>query len=201
MSSFDGKPADLSDRERFPVLRERYGYDPARFLDQPLLESGERSTAESGQMLARAVIDGIDHLEKYRAWIAVERRIERGPREAVLEWIEEREAWLEEHGDREERLDYEAIPDREERVEPRSAEEYEAMPVRTPQPDSYRLWGSPSERLAEKARRREQEETDADADAETESEAEGTPVPSWEELGDQLDPVAAADGGDPEVDP
>lgn len=195
----NGKPAHLSDREGFPVLRERYGYDPARFLDQTLMESGESSTAESGQMLARAVIRGIDTLEKCRAWRAVELRLadryDREPREAVLGWIEEREAFLEEHGDREDRLDYDSIPDREERVERRTAEEYEAIPNRTPQLEAHTAWGSPSERLAERARAREQEETDADADAETEP----TSIPSWEEIGDQLDPVAAADGGDPEV--
>lgn len=147
-----GKPANKSERERFPKLAEEIGEDPARFLDHDLVERGSSRTSSTGQDLLRARIRGIDEKKIARAWIAVERRLDRGPRSTVLEWLEDRLAYLEDHGDREERLDFDSIPPREERVTPRTAEAYESMETVTPKPRSYELWGSPSERLAEKAR-------------------------------------------------
>lgn len=154
--SYDGKPADRTDHERFPTFEARYGYDAGRFLDQDLLEDGSRHTTSSNRHLVRAVIRGLPSVERCRAWAAVERQLatrqDREPREPILEWLDEREAELEQQGDLDERLAI--VPDRDERVEQRSAADYEAMPTVTPMPPCARLWGSPSERLAETACRR-----------------------------------------------
>jgi hypothetical protein len=96
------KPAAGRDREEFPVLRDRLGEDPARFLDRPLVEPSHQGTS-SPFLLAKARIQGIDDREVIRAYRAVERRIDRGPREEVLALLDEREAVLEEIGDRDDR--------------------------------------------------------------------------------------------------
>ncbi|WP_199243651.1 hypothetical protein [Haloplanus rallus] len=90
-----------TDRERFPALEEDIGEDPARYLDVDRVADLE---------LARARIRGIDFLATLRAWKAVERNLsDRGVvsehhRQQVMEWLDEREAELEEIGDRDDRL-------------------------------------------------------------------------------------------------
>lgn len=86
----------MLDREEFPNLREDIGEDPARYLDHDYFLMCET---------IRARIRGIDSFAVLRAWEAVERRIDRGPRDKVLEWLEEREAELGEIGEREDRPD------------------------------------------------------------------------------------------------
>lgn len=78
-------------REQFPSLRDQIGEDPARYLDRDDL------------YIAKIRIRGIDFIEVVRAWKAVERRIDRGPREEVMQLLEERESFLQEHGERDER--------------------------------------------------------------------------------------------------
>jgi len=95
-------PAARRDREEFPVLRDRLGEDPARFLDRPLIDPSHQGTG-SPFLLAKARIRGIDDAEVIRAYRAVERRLDRGPREEVLELLEEREEILDELGDRADR--------------------------------------------------------------------------------------------------
>lgn len=92
------------DREQFPSLQEDIGEDPARFLDRDLL---------SERNLALARIRGIDHLAVCRAWIAVERRIDRGPRQRILDELQDREEFLQHSGDRDERTpdDPRVLPD------------------------------------------------------------------------------------------
>lgn len=80
------------DRERFPALVESIGEDPARFLDKSGPEYDKNA-------LIAARIRGIDSIEVLRAWRAVERRLH-GGRSAVVELLDEREAYLEEHGER-----------------------------------------------------------------------------------------------------
>lgn len=80
-------------RQRFPTLVEQIGEDPARYLDRDDL------------YMAKVRIRGIDFLEVVRAWIAVERRLDRGPRPEVIGLLKEREAFLLEHGDRDERIE------------------------------------------------------------------------------------------------
>ncbi|WP_224332868.1 hypothetical protein [Haloprofundus halobius] len=91
--------------ERFPHLAADIGEDPARFLDRDLVERGPRKTDTTSLRLVKARIRGIDSLAVCRAWQAVERRLDRGPRDGILELLEERDAWLVENGDRDERLE------------------------------------------------------------------------------------------------
>ena len=82
-------------------LKQKLGENPARFLDHDLIERGSSHTDRTLQRLVCARIRGIDRLEVVNAWIAVERKIDRGPRNRVIEVLEERKAYLEECGDRE----------------------------------------------------------------------------------------------------
>jgi len=90
------------DRETFPRVAEDIGEDPARYLDVDRIEDLQ---------LARARIRGIDFLGVLRAWRAVERNLsENGVvsehhRQQVMSWLDEREAVLEEVGERDERVD------------------------------------------------------------------------------------------------
>jgi len=91
------------DRERFPRAKTHIGEDPARYLDVDRVSDLE---------LARARIRGIDFIEVIRCWRAVERQLhERGVvsehhRQRVMEWLDEREAELEEIGERDERVQH-----------------------------------------------------------------------------------------------
>jgi hypothetical protein len=104
----EGQPGQTSDRETFPSLAEDLGEDPARFLDRELIERGPGHTNETAKALVVARIEGIDRVEVARAWRAVERALaekhDREPRQAIVKRLEERVAWLEAHGDRDDRL-------------------------------------------------------------------------------------------------
>jgi len=95
-------PSSMLGRERVPELVERIGEDPARWLDRSLF-GGESDTSAPGIMI-RARIRGIDDLGVLSAWKAVERRLDRGPREKVMQMLEDREQELEEIGERPDRL-------------------------------------------------------------------------------------------------
>jgi len=89
---------DLPDGQR--RLKDDIGENPARFLDHSVVEHGEGHTDHT---LARMVLDrigGIDRLEVVRAWKDVERRLDRGPRDAVINLLDQREEVLQEHGER-----------------------------------------------------------------------------------------------------
>jgi hypothetical protein len=113
------------DRESFPALRDDLGEDPAKFLDRPLVEYGEDHTDHTGRRMFEDRVSGIDSLAVIRAWKAVERRLDRGPREAVVQVLEQRESFLEREGEREERIAGK-VPYRP-RVAPRTAADYQAM--------------------------------------------------------------------------
>ncbi|WP_423745088.1 hypothetical protein V5735_03420 (plasmid) [Haladaptatus sp. SPP-AMP-3] len=82
-------------------LKEDVGENPARFLDHALVEYGASHTDETIQSLVVARIRGICYLEVVNAWIAVERKLDRGPRDNIISLLEERKAYLEENGERE----------------------------------------------------------------------------------------------------
>jgi len=91
------------DRERFPGAVEDINEDPGRYLDVDRLDDLK---------LAKARIQGIDFIEVVRCWKAVERQLlhERDAVsehhfEQVMEWLDEREAALEEIGERESRVE------------------------------------------------------------------------------------------------
>lgn len=91
MSVRGGAPRD---RERFPILEEQIGEDPARFLDCDLLDEDDDRLE-----LVAARIRGIRFTKVIRAWIAVERNLGRGhddrPRDLVIDLLEQREAAIE----------------------------------------------------------------------------------------------------------
>jgi hypothetical protein len=87
------------DREEFPEIAEELGEDPARFLDKPL--APPRIGETSPMALAHARIRGIDSRYTAAKWLEVEHRLERGPRESVVERLEQRHRHLEEQGERE----------------------------------------------------------------------------------------------------
>lgn len=87
-------------REQFPGLKDDIGEDPARFLDHELV------TDEDMRRLVFARIRGIDTIAACRAWIAVERNLDRGPREKIIETLQARIDMLEEIGERPDRLEY-----------------------------------------------------------------------------------------------
>lgn len=152
--SYQDKPADRSEHPSYPSIKADLGYNPARFLNHDLLETGDGGTTESNQMLVRAVIRGLGSVAAVRAWTVVERNLahqvdDREPRQPVLDWLAEREAELEGQGDLKDRLEAAEIPPREERVDRRTASDYREMPTVTPRPSCAIQWGSPSEQLAE----------------------------------------------------
>jgi hypothetical protein len=107
-------------RRRFDELKDQIGEDPARWLDWDLFTNGHR------RQLVRSLIKGIDTVERVRAWKAIERRLadqdDRKPRAKIMQWLDQREEWLELHGERPDRL--------QERDEPR-----DLPPVKTKFPD------------------------------------------------------------------
>jgi len=172
------RPAASTDRQDFPRLREDIGEDPARFLDRPLLEYGFQTGAAP---LVKARIAGIDYLDVIRAWIAVERRLDRGPRDNVIRWLERREETLQAKGERDDRL--ESLDDREER-------DVETIVVRydSETSDPYRLSGG-----GRKGTRRRFLDEDPLADDHDDREH----VDDLQEGRDEpIPPAVATDGGD-----
>jgi hypothetical protein len=210
-----GKPAASTDREKFPSLKEDIGEDPARWLDRRLVERGPSHTDATLQRAVLARINGIGDVATARAWIGVERRLDRGPREPVISRLEDRIERLKEIGDREERLANADIPPREERTLERTAEEYESMATDTKPGQSTYWFGSPTERLADKARREGRTEDALKDDADDVQEESADDVDGkkgdlseddqevleeiWNDADDQLDAATrevATDGGD-----
>jgi hypothetical protein len=149
-------PASSSDRPAWrDRLAERLGEDPGRWLDRDLVGGDPGGDMDSREWL-RVRVDGLADQATVRAWIAAERRLGRGPdggpREAVLELLAERERELVEIGDRDERVDWDAVPDRDERVDERDAQWYRDLADSLGPGESLAVgpWGSPAEQLARK---------------------------------------------------
>jgi hypothetical protein len=109
-----------SNRERFPEIAEEIGEDPARWLDRDLLESTPGDQPEKWRLQKR--IDGIASLQVARAWAKVERELERGPRDPVLDMIQERVAYLNRHGTLDELLEETDVDARREATPSTSSE-------------------------------------------------------------------------------
>lgn len=96
----DGQPANTSDsRPGFPKLKADPDVreDPAKFLARDLVSDDDARRMFEGR------VAGIDKLAVVNAWLAVERRLGRGrggPRDAVIDRLEQRRAFLQEHGER-----------------------------------------------------------------------------------------------------
>jgi len=91
------------DHEEFPRAVEHINEDPGRYLDVDRL---------GDLKLAKARIQGIDYIAVLRCWRAAETQLlkvrnavsEQHYRQ-VMEWLDEREAELEELGERDERIE------------------------------------------------------------------------------------------------
>jgi len=96
------KSVKSSDREEFPTFAEDINEDPARYLHVDRLDD---------LRLAKARIHGIDFFQELRAWRAAERNlasngvVSEHHRRQVMQWLDEREADLEEIGERDERIE------------------------------------------------------------------------------------------------
>lgn len=110
MPSINQGRARQSDRQRFERVKAEIGHDPARFLDVDFLDN-----PDAGR-LAKSVIDGLGYIEAVEAWRAVERNLGRGPdggpRQGVIERLDERREWIETHGERDELGQREIRPER-----------------------------------------------------------------------------------------
>jgi len=95
------QPAGKQTRARFPKLRHDIGEDPARWLDTHLVESGSKHTDTTELRMVLARIHGIDDLAVARAWRAIERRLDRGPRDKIIHLLEQRIDELDANGERE----------------------------------------------------------------------------------------------------
>ncbi|RLM33501.1 MULTISPECIES: hypothetical protein [unclassified Haloarcula] len=106
----ENQAGDRRERLRCPRLVEDIGEDPARWLDQDLLSHPDR------RKLVFSLIDGIDSIERIRAWRGTERKLASDrvaekarnplekPRAKIMQRLEQREKWLELHGERPDRL-------------------------------------------------------------------------------------------------
>lgn len=92
--------AATAQRECFPELEAEINEDPAAFLDRELVERGPSHTTKTAHQKVKARIRGIDRIDVVDAWIYVETSIERGPRQQVLAWLNQRKKYLEEVGER-----------------------------------------------------------------------------------------------------
>lgn len=91
------KPATQEEREHFPEYLESINEDPARYLDKALVNAAGNAVRDD-MFLAR--LRGIDRLAVIDAWIDVETRLERGPRQHVLARLNQRKQEIREHGER-----------------------------------------------------------------------------------------------------
>jgi len=116
--------ADTSSRARYPERQTEIGEDPARWLDRDILgrsavkqqadpdsEFGEMRLATDTDvstygMMLRARIRGIDKLPVIRHWLEVEHDLDRGPRDTVVELLQERADELKNIGERPDRLQH-----------------------------------------------------------------------------------------------
>jgi len=106
----ENQAGDRHERLRCPKLLDRIGEDPARWLDQDLLSHPDR------RKLVFALIDAIDSVQRLEAWRAVEKRLANDryaekarnplekPRAKIMQRLDQREEWLELHGERPDRL-------------------------------------------------------------------------------------------------
>lgn len=84
----------VEDRERFPKLAEDIGEDPARILDRPLTDDPRENLTT-----ITARIQGIDDPGTLSAYLAIERRLDRGPRRSVIDLLEDRQQELDENNE------------------------------------------------------------------------------------------------------
>lgn len=111
MTGFN-KPASRGTRERCPDLAEIIDEDPARWLDRALIDD------EAARELVKSRIRGLEDVNTVNVWAAAEKRIERGPRQGVLDWLDERRDELAEMG----RMDFQTWLDEQPKRDPKPTE-------------------------------------------------------------------------------
>jgi hypothetical protein len=86
------------DDEAVPAWRQaiaaEIGEDPGRWLDRSLVERGPGHTDQTFQRAVHARIQGIRSREVIDAWQEVEVRLDRGPRQQVMAWLNQRDQQL-----------------------------------------------------------------------------------------------------------
>lgn len=79
----------------FPDIEDQLGYNPARFLDH---EDSATISETSELAMAQAMIRGIEDVATVRTWVTVETPLDRGPRQQVIAWLNQRQATLQDTG-------------------------------------------------------------------------------------------------------
>jgi len=107
MSPAIGQPsAEADDRPQWrrDIAARIGGEDPGRWLDRPLTEAAPGHTDWTMRRAVNARIQGIRSREVVRAWLEVETSLDRDacPRQAVIRWLNQRDAALKDRGGRDE---------------------------------------------------------------------------------------------------
>lgn len=137
-----GQTASQRDRLRLPELREEIGEDPAQYLDRPMFRNGP---VDIPLRTAIARIQGMERIDVVNAWLMVERRLDRGPRDKIVELLEDRRDYLEEHGERP--RDIPAL-DGPPRYTPREVRDVESVDVTWPDREDGDRSGSATSKLS-----------------------------------------------------
>jgi len=105
----ENQSGSRADRFEAANTRDRIGEDPARWLDQDLMSHSDRRD------MVATLIESMDSIERVRAWRVVERGLAAAdadesrvdidkPRGRIMQWLDQREEWLSQHGERPARL-------------------------------------------------------------------------------------------------
>ncbi len=83
------------DHPAFPSIESQLGYNPARFLDSEIEQTGCTT-----DLTVISLIRGIQEISTIRAWLTVEADLGRGhnggPRQRVVKWLNRRQAVIKE---------------------------------------------------------------------------------------------------------
>lgn len=142
----EGQGGGGRERLEFDRIQNDTGEDPARWLDWQFIRHQERRN------IALSLIDSIDTIERIRAWKAVERALaqehDREPRSKIMQRLDQREEWLQLHGERPDRLEHRdadrdlppvetSFPDRDDVDEPSDRSTFSAEPAFGPLEERY----------------------------------------------------------------
>jgi len=150
--------------------------DPVRWLDRDLSRqrvgqlAGDQDTGLPVEQWLRTRVEGIDEVGVLNAWKHAERELaardDREPRAVVMDALDDRLETLVEDGERWDRetTDRGSVPDRDARVDERTAADYRELAEESPLGvggKAREVWGSPAEQLA--ARREQDDEAEAES--------------------------------------
>jgi hypothetical protein len=93
-SEFQSASSEAGVPEWRQAIAADIGDDPGRWLDRTLVERGPNHTDRTMQRAVHARIQGIRSREVIDAWQEVEVRLERGPRQQVMAWLNQRDQEL-----------------------------------------------------------------------------------------------------------